>query len=311
LAEGKEWEKRKDILTYEENIRIVKVMAKLGVKNIKVTGGEPLLRKGMPHFIQQLKNISGIQSVTLATNGILLGAYLDEHNKSGCVLPDEISIKLDAIDNNIFKRITRFEDTKNNNMRTETILKYIDQLLEKNIIVKINFVPIRSINEKEIIKIAAIAKDKNIIVRFIDMTFDAASPYKSVSGPQTAALVEKTYGPLIRFNSIMEAGQSVYYTLEGFKGKIGFINAVNHGFCETCNRMRLTSDGLLKPCISNNSSLNLRKLMRSGNNDDELIKYIKEIVEKKPGFQSLSRIYGTPKSYPAYYPTITKAGGSI
>jgi len=304
---AKENTEKKDTLTYEEIIRIVNVMANLGVRNIKVTGGEPLLRKGMPLFIQKLKNISRIESVTLTTNGILLGAYLDEHDKSGCVLPNIINISLDAIDNNIFRRITGFEDIKNNNVRTETILKYIDLLLEKNIIVKINFVPIRSFNEKEIIKIAAIAKDKNIIVRFIDWNVSqlmlpvAESSLKYVSGPQTAALIEKTYGTLSSYNGNIEPGSSVYYTLKGFKGMIGLINAVNHGFCETCNRMRLTSDGLLKPCLSNDLSLNLRKLIRSGNNDDELIKYIKEIVEKKPGFQSISRIYGTPKSYPSYY----------
>jgi len=308
--EGVEWKEHKDILTYEEIIRIVKVMAKLGVRNIKVTGGEPLLRKGMPLFIKQLKNITGIEKVTLTTNGILLGAYLDEDDKSGCVLPDAINISLDALDNNIYKRLTRCEAEQVINARPETILKNIDRLLEKKIFVKINCVPVRSYNEKEIIKIAALAKEKKIIVRFIElMPLGAASSLKPVSGPQAAAMIEKAYGTLNRFYGVKKtaneserakfpgSGPAIYYSIEGFKGKIGFINAVSHGFCETCNRMRLTSDGLLKPCLSNDLKLNLRKLIRSGNGDDELVKYIKEIVEKKPGFHSLSKVYGTEKQH--------------
>ena len=300
--EGAELKKHEDILTYDEILRIVTIMAKLGVRNIKVTGGEPLIREGFPLFFQQLKTIPGIEKITLTTSGILLGAYLDEVSAKGYTLPDGINISLDAIDNALYKRITQCDNVRESNAGPAAILKNIDRLLEKKILVKINCVPVLSVNDKEITKIAALAKDKKIIVRFIELKpVGTASNLRSLSGAQAASRVESAYGTLVRYTGIKGNGPAVYYSIEGFAGKIGFVNAVSHGFCETCNRMRLTPEGLLKPCLSNDLSLDLRKLIRSGNNDDELIKYIKEIVEKKPGFQSISRIYGTPKSYPSYY----------
>jgi len=302
--EGVQWKPHKDILTFEEIIRIVKIMANLGIRNIKVTGGEPLLRRRMSSLLGNLKTIPGIEKVTLTTNGILLGAYLDEVmlNKD-CFFPDGINISLDAIDSEVYRFIT--QSSQNLNFTLENIQLLIDRLLEKNITVKINCVPVKSVNENEIPCIAALAKDKNITVRFIElMPIGSASGLLPVTGKEAIAQIEKEFGTLTPFTGIQGSGPATYYSLPGFKGKIGFINAITHGFCETCNRLRLTSDGFLKLCLSNDLSLNLREMIHL--NDKELKEKIIEIVKQKPGFHSFSNVYGKNESHTE---SMSKIGG--
>ena len=277
--EGVAWKSHNDILTFEEIIRIVKLMSGLGIKYVKVTGGEPLLRRGTPSFLKELKTIPGIEKVTLTTNGLLLGAYLDDAQTAGQdFMPDGINISLDALDSGQYKRITRCEDAK-----PKIILPLIDRLLARQITVKINCVPVRNVNEQEIISFAALAKDKNIVIRFIElMPIGSASNLQPVSGTEVAAQIEKAFGALSPFDGITSSGPALYYSLAGFTGKLGFINAVTHGFCETCNRLRLTSDGLLKLCLSSNISFDLKKLIRNGAGDNDLAKAITELVAKKP-----------------------------
>ena len=292
--EGVQWKPHNDMLTFEEILRIIKIMANQGVKRIRVTGGEPLLRRGTPSFIKNLKTISGIEKVTLTTNGLLLGAYLDEAAALGeNSLPDGINISLDALDDKKYKYITRSGDAE-----PEMILSFIDRLLDKNIYVKINCVPVRSVNDEEIVSLAGLAKDKNIAVRFIElMPLGVAGSFRPIPGNETAALVEKAYGKLIPFSHIEGGGPASYYSLEGFKGKIGFINPVTHGFCETCNRLRLTSEGFLKLCLSNDLGVDLRELIRHGVSDGELTGIVIKAAAQKPGYHTLSGIYGTSEKH--------------
>jgi len=290
-------------------------MAGLGICKIKVTGGEPLLRKGMSSFLKQLKTIKGINKVTLTTNGILLGAYLDEIDSMGINdVPDSVNISLDALNSEIYKRITRFPQQELNASCGENLysqpcmlLPQIDRLLEKQITVKINCVPLRSVNEEEILPIASLAREKNLIIRFIElMPFGSASMFQPVSGTETAALIKKTYGALTPFDDVTGSGPALYYSLQNFKGKIGFINAVTHGFCENCNRLRLTSEGFLKLCLSNDAGIDLREPLRSGANDEVITDIIKNIAAKKPKSHSLSEIYGESKIHPD---GLSKIGG--
>jgi len=277
-AEGVEWKPHEDILAFEEILRAAKIMTALGIKHIRVTGGEPLLRKGFPLFLKNLKTISGIESVTLTTNGILLNDYLDEAEKLGSCLPDAINISLDALETGQYRRITRCEKTN-----PKTILPLIDRLLAKKITVKINCVPVCSINEQEIIPLAALAREKNIAVRFIElMPIGSAAGLQPLSGTEIMKMIENEFGALSPFTGITGRGPASYYSLDGFTGKIGFINALSHRFCETCNRLRLTSQGFLKLCLSNNLGLDLRELLRNGAEDSELAKVITEASAKKP-----------------------------
>jgi len=294
--EGVEWKPHGSILTFEEIIRITKIIANLGIKNIKVTGGEPLLRRGASSLLNELKTIKGIGKVTLTTNGILLSAYLDEADAAGHSLPDGINISLDALDCERYKQITRIENTASAvsnalTVQPSAVLSGIERLLKKRVTVKINCVPMRSVNEQEIIPLACLAKDNDITVRFIElMPIGAGANFQPVAGKETAAIIEKEFGVMLPVD-VHGSGPAVYYSVTGFKGKIGFINAVTHGFCETCNRLRLTSEGFLKPCLSNAFGFNLKELMRNGADDSEIAKAVIETVSKKPRFHTLSDIY--------------------
>ena len=286
---GVEWKPHDSMLTFEEILRTVRIMAELGVRKIKVTGGEPLLRKGTASFLGKLKATAGIEKVTLTTNGLLLDKYLEEAETLGqASLPDGVNISLDALNPERFSRITRADK-----LSPVNVLASIDRLHEKQVLVKVNCVPIRGLNEEDIVPLAALARGKKIVVRFIElMPLGSAVDYKPVSGSETAGIIEKAFGTLEPFFGIESNGPAVYYSLPGFAGKIGFINPISHGFCESCNRLRLTSEGSLKLCLSSSLEFNLRDLLRSGISDAELANNIVEFVAKKPRVHTLSGVYG-------------------
>ena len=286
--DGVNWKPHESMLTFEEILRLVKIMAGLGVRKIKVTGGEPLVRRGTASFLKSLKAVPKIVKVTITTNGFLLEKYLDEAEAiSPGSMPDGVNISMDALDEGRFSRIARTE-----NLRPEEILPNIDRLLGKKIPVKINCVAVRGFNEEEIIPLALLAKDRNITVRFIElMPMGSAVEYEPVPGDEIASVIEKAFGRLSPFSGVEGSGPAVYYSLQGFAGKIGFINPLSHGFCESCNRLRLTSEGSLKLCLSAALALDLREPLRSGASDEDLVKAITEAAIKKPQFHNLSGVY--------------------
>ena len=277
------------MLSFEEILRLCRIMADLGIRKIKVTGGEPLVRRGAAAFLKNLKALPGIARVTLTTNGFLLGAYLDEaETLSPGSLPDGVNVSLDAIDRERFMRMTRIPG-----LQPMEIFFHIDRLLEKHVPVKINCVPVRGFNEQEIVPLAELARDRDIAVRFIElMPLGSASRLEPVSGAEAAAIIEKACGGLTPYSGVDGNGPAVYYSLPGFKGKVGFINAVSRGFCETCNRLRLTSEGFLKPCLSADLDTDLRVLLRSNASDSEISSTITNTAAQKPRFHNFSGIYG-------------------
>ncbi|GHV42765.1 GTP 3',8-cyclase MoaA [Spirochaetia bacterium] len=280
---GVEWKPHGSMLSFEEMLRLCGIMAGLGIRKIKVTGGEPLVRKGTAFFIRSLKAIPEIEQVTLTTNGLLLDSFLGE---AGDAIPDAFNISLDTLDAERFARITR-SVPENSGGSAESLLKKIlrvmDDLLKKNIPLKINCVPVRSFNEEDIVPIAALARDKNIAVRFIElMPLGIASALRPVSNNEVAAMLEKQFGPLTPFSGLLGNGPARYYTVKGFLGKVGFISPLSHKFCESCTRLRLSSEGMLKPCLSSDIGMDLRLLLRSNASDEELRAAIMELVSKKP-----------------------------
>jgi cyclic pyranopterin phosphate synthase len=153
--EGVKWKPHENILKFEEITRIIKIMTNLGIQKIRVTGGEPLLRRGISGFLGNLKLITGIEKITLTTNGTLLGNYLNEVDSSNWVLPDGINISLDSLDTGRYRNITLCKTSEPAN-----IILLIDKLLHKNVSVKVNCVPLRNFNEKDILLITALAKKK-------------------------------------------------------------------------------------------------------------------------------------------------------
>ena len=280
-----------EMLRFEEILRLCRILASLGISRIRVTGGEPLVRRGAASFLKSLKEISSVEKLFLTTNGCLLGAYLDEVDALGpASLPDGINISLDALSENASARITRRDESKPLN----EILPHVDRLLRKNIQVKINCVPVRGYNEGEIVPLASLAKYRNIAVRFIElMPMGSAADFEYIPGSEIATDIEKAFGKLEPCSDTQDfvlqgSGPAVYYSLAGFIGKIGFINPMSHNFCRNCNRLRLTSEGKLKLCLSSDLSLDLKEQIRAGVSDREIADSVSFFVKKKPGLHTFA-----------------------
>ena len=280
--EGIQLINKEKLLSYEEIIKLCKLFAKVGIEKIKITGGEPLVRKDLEVIIKGIKDIEGIKEVTLTTNGMLLEEKIDDLVKAGL---DAVNISIDTIDKEEFKKLTRLGDVNK-------VLRAIDKCLSyKNLRVKINAVPIKGEAEEDLINIVNLAKYKNLSVRFIElMPIGFGKNMESYSEDEIKEIIERRIGPLEVYNGKLGNGPSHYYSLEGYKGKIGFISAINHKFCDSCNRVRLTSEGFLKSCLHYNSGVNLKELLLKGANDTEIIKEIEECIHNKPKSHNFNKI---------------------
>jgi len=267
-AEGVEAFQCKDILSYEEIIRLCRIFASLGIKKIKITGGEPLVRLDLCKLIAAIKAIEGIEQVTITTNGVLLESMAEELIRAGI---DGINISLDTLTRENFKQLTRRD-------HLDEVLRGIDQLVQLQYKkIKINCVPIEEVNGDQIAQIAALAKTYPIAVRFIElMPIGMATGYTAIDKEKILQSLHKAHGELIPWKGKLGNGPANYFSIRGFKGKIGFIEALHHKFCGQCNRVRLTANGFLKLCLQYDTGVDLRKLLRS-NADDQ---YIKRIIEK-------------------------------
>jgi len=276
-------------IPFNEYLKLCKILVNLGINRIRITGGEPLLRPGLPSFIKSLKNLSSNLSVYLTTNAILLDRFFEEAVSNNS-FPDGINISLDALDPKKLSKINSQGLQGLNGLQDpEQIISQVDKLLEKNILVKINCVPITGYNDDELVPLAMLARDRKIDVRFIElMPIGSAANYKNILGMETAGKIEKALGHLeFHKTDNNEAGPAIYYKLPGFKGRIGFINPISHVFCDTCNRLRLSSRGKLKLCLSSDNELDLIDLIRNGCTDNEIIDLIVEFVKNKPHHHDL------------------------
>ena len=271
--EGVEFIPHEEILTYDEILKICDVVSELGIKKIKITGGEPLVRKDIVNLIRDIKNLDKIEQVTLTTNGILLYDMLDDLYDAGI---DVINISLDALKSDNFKRITRRDGL-------EKVLKSIDKAYDLGIRVKINCLAIRDFNIDEIADIASFAVHRDIDVRFIElMPIGFGQKYKEIQSDEILSILESRFG---RFETVTEKrgnGPAKYYKNENLKGCIGFISAISHEFCESCNRIRLTSNGFLKLCLHYNKGIDLKDSIRSGISDEDLKILIHDTIWNKP-----------------------------
>lgn len=261
------------ILTYDEIQRICHCMATLGIKKIKLTGGEPLTRKNSSVLVKMVKEVPGIEKVTLTTNGILLGEQMENLADAGL---DNINISLDALNEQKFKKITRREGLSK-------VLKSIREALRyPEIGLKINCVPLLE-DSQNLVEIAGIAKDYPIHVRFIEMMpIGYGKGFRFRSEDEICSVLEAVYGKMQPITERYGNGPSHYYRIEGFQGKIGFISAMTHKFCSQCNRVRLTSEGYLKACLQYQTGTDLRAMMRSGCTDEELTEMIRKVIWEKP-----------------------------
>ncbi|MEA2014997.1 MAG: GTP 3',8-cyclase MoaA [Thermodesulfobacteriota bacterium] len=278
--EGVSFLGHKDILSYEEMLRIVGAAVKTGIVKVRVTGGEPLVRRGVTDFLVSLTKLVGLKDISLTTNGILLEDYAEEIFNAGI---KRINISLDSLSPDKYREITRGGD----------LSRVIRGIQKAHAIgfspIKINVVAIKGFNDDEIIDFAKFTIDKPYQIRFIEFMPVGSSALENnlryLSNDEIIQNISR-FTPLepvipTRLNKI--DGPASLYTLKGAKGRVGFISAISHEFCSSCNRLRLTADGHLRACLlSDEPTTDLKTPMRNGCSNYELEALIRELISKKP-----------------------------
>ena len=269
--DGVQWLPHGEILRYEELLRLVRLFANLGVKKIKITGGEPLVRKGVAGLIGEIKVIPGIEQVTLTTNGVALKVQLPDLLSVGI---DGINLSLDTLDRERFAEITRRD-------ALPQVLEGLDAALRApGLNLKINCVA-QAGREEDWIALAGLAKDHAVALRFIEpMPIGLGGGLTACTEADIRAALTGKFGPLTPFDGKLGNGPAKYFTLPGFSGKIGFISAVSHQFCDQCNRVRLTATGYLKTCLQYDVGADLHPLLAE--TDEVLQAAIVAAIENKP-----------------------------
>jgi len=262
--EGVEWLPRSQILSFEEIAAIVRAAASAGITHFKLTGGEPTARRDLPVLVEMLRRIEGVEDMSLTTNGILLGGESPLLGKLHAAGLRRITISLDSLKPERFRQITRGGDF---NKVWSALHKALEMGFEK---VKLNVVAMKGLNEDEIADFAALTRGLPITVRFIEfmplgrsgLTDDPASAMLTEARIRTT--IEAAHGELLPVRRESEAGvgPAKVWTLPGATGRLGFISAMSHPFCDTCNRLRLTPDGMLRSCLFDGGEVDLKPILR-------------------------------------------------
>lgn len=259
--EGISYEPRDSLLTYEEMLRMVTVLATLGIQKVRITGGEPLVRKDAVLFMRALSEIPGVNSLHLTTNGTLTLPYLDEMSH----YLSSVNLSLDSLQREKFYAITRrdsFTDVWN------TLLK----ILDLGIPLKVNMVVMEAWNKDEIIPMARLAAKYPLEVRFIEeMPFNGqgGDQHKTVTHTDILAILKQQFPEISR--TVFKSGQTAeVFKIPGFKGTLGIIAAYSRTFCGSCNRLRVTPTGQVKTCLYDHGVFNIRDIMRAGGTDEDL-----------------------------------------
>lgn len=254
-SEGVNWLDREKILRYEEIVEVVKVAAGLGINKIRITGGEPLVRKDLSFLIKELRRIPGIKDLSLTTNGLLLAEQAKELHEAGL---DRVNVSLDSLDPENYRQITRGGELKE-------VISGIEAALKVGLSpVKINVVLMKGLNDHEVPTFLKIASEQPLQIRFIEyMPLGTVNNEKLKDASLSAATVLETAAALetpLTENSSKNCGEgpSELFKLLGGIGSVGLIHPVSSLFCATCNRLRLTADGFLKPCLYWNDELAIR-----------------------------------------------------
>lgn len=269
-----------EILRYEEIVRLCALGAELGIRNLKITGGEPLVRRGCTDLMRTLKALPGIEHVTLTTNGVLLEENLSDLIDLGV---DGLNISLDTLDREEYRRITGRDDLPR-------VLSALHAALSAGLKVKLNCVPLAGTGMEELLRVAALARDSRLDVRFIEMM---PLGHGREFAPLEPGLLEKAvrsaFPSLTPSEKKRGFGPARYYASPEFQGAVGFIDAVSHNFCGSCNRVRLTSEGYLKLCLCHGEGLDLRALLRGGASDGEIKAAVAAGIAGKPARHSFDK----------------------
>jgi cyclic pyranopterin phosphate synthase len=271
-----QWLKSDTLLTFDEIERLARIAVGLGVDELRLTGGEPTLRPGLPELVGRLSALDGLNSLSLTTNGFLLSSLAGPLAAAGL---KRINVSLDTLQHDKFHRITRRRGLDQVLAGLEELEKYPSVAP-----IKVNVVAMRDFTESEVVAFAELARRKPYVVRFIEfMPLDADGNWQRelvLSGAEIKAIIERDFLPLVRIPA-EASSTSRRYTFPDGVGEIGFINPVSEPFCAHCNRIRLTADGQLRTCLFSIDEWDLRGPMRAGASDADLIDIFVEAVRHK------------------------------
>lgn len=282
--EEQAWFPREEVLAYDEMLRVLRVGAGLGIHKVRVTGGEPLTRPGVADFCAGIAAIDGIEDIGISTNGTLLaktegGRTLAEHLVRAGVRSANIS--LDSLDREAYRRST-------NRDLLPRVLEGVDAALEAGFAsIRLNCVLMKGQTERELVPLLDYARSKGALLRFIELmpvsTNEVLSEANFLAAGTARQLVEQACGPLLPRPDFRTNGPASYFEVVATGQKVGFIGAMtNLHFCESCNKLRLTSDGKLRPCLGSWLEFDLRDVLRRGCTDAELADFILGVVARKP-----------------------------
>jgi cyclic pyranopterin phosphate synthase len=282
-----------DILTLEEIGRLASVMKDLGIKRVRLTGGEPLVRKGVTELVRILHTDCCMDNISMTSNGCMISEYAEALKDAGL---GSINISLDTLNKDTFIRLTGSDEL-------DKVKEGISSAINAGITVRLNCVPVRDINDNEITEIAGYADKIGVPVRFIElMPVGCGRAHKGVSTDELKAKLEADLGIAYRLSDdelskrgfYEKQGPAEYYGFGSFPGSVGFISPISHRFCESCNRIRLTASGFLKLCLQYPDGVDLKTPLRCGASDSEIKSIIEEAVLKKPAAHSFTT--GSPNT---------------
>ena len=270
-----------EILRYEEIIRIIKVGIFLGISKVRITGGEPLIRKGVYDFLEQLSRMDGLRDIALTTNGVSLKDNIEKVKTAGI---KRINISIDTLSRKKYKQITGYD-------RFDQVWEGIE-LAHKNGFdpIKLNMVALSGVNDDELADFARLSLSYPFHIRFIEYMPIGKSRMNSsplLLVPEIKKRIS-TVGKLIPVKNSINDGPAERYKFEGAKGEIGFIGALSHHFCNRCNRLRLTASGQLRPCLLSDHYEDLKSPIRNGCSDEELAEIFLAALQHKPSDHNLS-----------------------
>lgn len=276
-SDGVKWKTHEEILRYEEIERLVRIAARLGVKKLRLTGGEPLVARNLPYLVRRLVAIPGMQDVSITTNGVLLGDYARQLREAGL---SRINVHLDTLDRRRYEQITRRDEL-------ERVLAGLRAARESGFApIKINTVAIRRQSEPDIIPLARFARENRFEIRYIEfMPLDSQGLWnrrRMIPSADILAMLSSEFGPLTPDPNGDPHSPAQMYCYGDGAGRIGLIKAVSQSFCRNCSRLRLTADGKLRSCLFATREEDIRAILRGGS-DREVAQALRNaLLAKRP-----------------------------
>ncbi|MBM14784.1 MAG: GTP 3',8-cyclase MoaA [Nitrospina sp.] len=277
-ADNVEFMDRSKLLSFEEIQRVAQIVSRMGINRLRLTGGEPLMRKNLPELIKMLNEVDGIDDIAMTTNAYFLKDQAQSLKEAGL---KRLNVSLDALDPDKFRDVNRRDCL-------QSVLDGLDTARKVGFkSIKINAVAVRNFSETEIMNLIKMGRSDGFEIRFIEfMPLDSDKVWerdKVLLGHEIVEMIKKNY-ELVPIDNSLEIGPASEYEFADGKGKLGIITAVSNPFCDHCNRIRMTADGKLRTCLFSTQETNLKELIRSGATDETIIETIKKaVLLKEPG----------------------------